>query len=127
MQACHASIPALKKYTMVMSVKNIWFLELKVEVNQAKILISDPVAVGSPGSNLKLLHFLDKAKSEGAMTLEDQKKWQEALSVSESQRRGTDLPRDGRPGSHKKIKTGKMGGGDIWNRRNAQGRKSQAS
>lgn len=103
MQACFASIKKKKKFTMVQSVKNMWFIELKVQDEKTLVLISDPVEVGSPGSNLKFLFFLSRAKTGGDMPTEDQKKWEISLQIEKKKggRGGTSMEGDGRAGSHR--------------------------
>lgn len=112
MQACFTSIKKKKKFTMVLSVKNMWFIELKVQNGKTLVLISDPVVVGSPGSNLKLLFFLGRAKTGGDMPTEDQERWEISLPIEKKKggRGGPSMDGNGRAGSdgdhgrHKKFK-----------------------
>ena len=101
MQACIASVSKGIKYTMAMSAVNMWFIRLDRPRNgECELRISDPVAVGSPNSNLKLFKFLQEAKSDGNLTEEERNAWQQALIVVE------------KPGNRQIHSTAQEGGTD---------------
>lgn len=111
-QACVAAVPKGNQFTLVMSIKSMWFIKLRVIDGKCHVCISERFAVGSPNFNLRLLSFLNKARTEGSMDQNDQKKWEQSLSTSgdkndDSGERGADSPdtSHGQKPSSKKRKT----------------------
>jgi hypothetical protein len=79
-QACFATVHKRNRFTLVMNMKNMWFIKLRLIDGQCQACMSDPVPVGSPGSNLRLLSFLNKARTEGSMDENEQTMWEESLT-----------------------------------------------
>ena len=126
-QACFATVHKRNRFTLVLSMKNMWFIKLLVIDGQCQACMSDPVPVGSPGSNLRLLSFLNKAQTEGSMDENDQTMWEKSLlsagaEIDDSGEGGADGPasRHGRQSFSKKQKTNKGKG-------QAMGKKSDQS
>jgi hypothetical protein len=86
MQACGASVRKARKYSIVMTVRFFWYVRL--DADPCQVYVSDPVAVGSPGSNLKLLQFLRLAERDGEMPGTDGIEWEEVFGYIPSRAAG---------------------------------------
>jgi hypothetical protein len=81
MQACFAAVSSSKRVSMVLSVKMVWFIQLKVENGDCYIDITNGRRVDGKGFLMDLVRLLQYSKQDEGLRKDEKDTWDIALEA----------------------------------------------